>query len=294
MENIVMGIAFGTAVTTFWNVKVVGYKGTYNQIKLTDIVKDKPTEFPVKSNRFAQVSTDNFSKIPGSPIAYWIKKQVFESFKEKRLGDYYVTREGMATADNDRFLRLWFEPIFSTITLNANRMQTDYKWLPYNKGGEYRKWYGNNDYIVYWENDGFDIRNNKDEKTGRIRSHNYNGEYALKSGATWSALSSGSISLRYCQEGFLFDSKGAKGFSVRGLAIELFISLVNSKVGGMYLSFFSPTMDYKVGDVILIPTYEECLDNEHITEVTRESINLSRQDWDSFETSWDFKKHPLI
>lgn len=258
------------------------------RVKTLEAIRNKDCGY------FYEASEENFSKIPGSPIAYWVSETLINSFKYPLLGQYIVTREGMATADNDRFLRNWHEVSINQITFNAITPNDVIKWVPYNKGADFRKWYGNNDFIVNWENDGIEIKSNIDKKTRRIRSHNYNGEYGFRSGATWSSLSSGSISLRFCEEGFLFDSKGAKGFSESELPIESFIALVNSKVATAYLSFISPTIDFKVGDIILIPVCQKVKYDEKIKTITSKNIIYSRSDWDSFETSWDFKRNPLV
>lgn len=298
MENMVMHIAFGTAVSCFKKNKLKNYKGTYTQVKMSDLNDDIPVIFPNTENRFAQISTENFNKIPGSPIAYWVSKKMIDSFKNSKIGNYIVTREGMATANNDLFLRLWYETFFNKINFNCldenDCVDKKVKWIPYNKGGAFRKWFGNNDYVVNWENNGYLIKNNIDPISKRVRSHNYNGVYAFKEGGTWSALSNGNISLRYSPSGFLFDSKGAKGFSVFEMSITYFISLMNSKVALKYLTFISPTIDFKVGDVILIPVYPKSFENEDIKKIGTNNISLSKVDWDSFETSWDFEVHPLI
>ena len=160
---------------------------------------------------------DQFLLVPGIPFAYTMSGQMIEAYSIGLLGDRFVTREGMATAGNDDFLRMWFEVDIRRIGFDCDSSDeassTTKRWFPYNKGGDYRKWYGNNDYVVEWENDGFRIRNNKDPKTGKIRSHNYNGEFAFKRGLTWSSISAGDISIRWSEPGFLFDSKGAKGFA---------------------------------------------------------------------------------
>ena len=210
-----------------------------------------------------------------------------------------ITREGMATADNDRFLRFWYEVAphrTSLIALSAeDARKSGCKWFPYMKGGEFRRYYGNIDYVVNWENDGLEIKNNIDSKTGRIRSHNYNGEFAFKEGVTWSALSSGDFSLRYCPAGFLFDSKGAKGF-FNGGKEQIFcaIGFLNSSVAKYYLSFIAPTMDYKVGDVIRIPYNAATIPKTNVGTISEQNVILAKHDWDSFETSWDFKRHPLV
>ncbi|WP_449402793.1 hypothetical protein [Exiguobacterium artemiae] len=192
-------------------IKLSDFKGVENQsIKTLEAIQNPKVPYRFSFNQ------SNFSKIPGTPIAYWVSEKIIENFIESSIGSYLTTREGMATADNNKFLRHWFEVIDTSISFTCqNRrdaLEQKVKWVPYNKGGSYRKWYGNNEYIVNWENDGFEIRNNIDKTTGRIRSHNYNGEFSFKKGITWSALSSGNISVRFANEGFLFDSKGAKGF----------------------------------------------------------------------------------
>ena len=237
-----------------------------------------------------------FQLVPGTPLAYWLSKRMIDSFKNKSVGDFLVTREGMATADNDRFLRLWQEIPISQICFGCHSQDDagEMKWFPYNKGGEYRKWYGNNDLVVDWKNEGYAIRNNIDPKTGRIRSHNYNGEFAFRRGITWSSISAGDISVRYAEDGFLFDSKGAKGFCENDQMLYPIQALINSVVAKSYLKVFSPTMDFKVGDIVLIPLYEKLLFNEPISALTKDSVSLSQIDWDAYETSWDFKRNPLI
>jgi hypothetical protein len=256
---------------------------------------EKQSEFFNEKNRYAATS-DNFKKIPGSPVAYWVGENIINSFSNTPIGSILTTREGMATADNDRFLRYWFEVVKGNIgfglSSNNDAEKSSFKWFPYNKGGEFRKWYGNNDFIVNWLNCGSEIRNNVDQKTGRVRSHNYNGEYAFTRGVTWSALSSAKISLRYSEKGFLFDSKGAKAFSSSNNTLCYCMGLINSIVGLTYLDLISPTIDFKVGDIIQIPLMKSGENTE--TGIVENNVSFSRIDWDSFETSWDFKKHPLL
>ena len=204
----------------------------------------------------------------------------------------------MATADNDRFLRLWYE----IANINACYDATDYiyalytgkKWFPYNKGGNFRRWYGNNEYVVNWQNDGKEVKSNIDKKTGRIRSHNYNGEYSFAEGITWTELSTGTFGARYSKKGFLFDSAGAKAFIKENSIVssDYLISLFNSCVAQYYLDFLNPTLHYKPGDLAVLPLLP-CGDDV-LEDCAKLNINLSKQDWDSLETSWDFKKHPLI
>ena len=251
--------------------------------------------FLTKKNIYVK-SITTYLMIPGKLFAYWINPISISNFNKGQLKEAFLTREGMATADNDRFLRLWYEVDYSNIYFDAKNeieaLQSKKKWFPYNKGGEYRKWYGNNEYVVNWENNGYDIKNNIDAVTGRVRSHNYNGEFSFREGLTWSALSSNDFSIRYSKSGFLFDSKGAKGFPKNKDDIWYIQGLLNSVVAKHYLSYLAATIDYKVGDIIQIPFL---LGNKTIVdECVKTCIIKSKEDWDSFETSWDFLKNPLV
>ena len=291
-----LGISFGTVAFVISSHRVQGYCGDYSCIRYYETDDNGiPLSFPVLNERRKHSCSDTFLSVPGGIIAYWISDEMKKAFQGNKIGNYLVTREGMATANNDLFLRLWYELPISHISFNTKYgdvLETEKCWVPYNKGGEFRKWYGNNDYVVNWRNDGFLIRNNTDPKTGRIRSHNYNGEYAFQRGITWSALSSAKISVRYCPEGYLFDSKGAKGFAAQISTLEQCQALINSCVGLSYLDFLSPTIDFKVGDIIQIP-YVEPSDSK-IEMLTEQCIKDSRNDWDSYESSWDFKRNPLV
>ena len=168
------------------------------------------------------------------------------------------------------------------------------KWFPYTKGGNYRKWYGNNDYMVNWENDGLEIRNNIDTATGRIRSHNYNGEYALKEGFTWTAISTSVTSFRYVEGGFLFDSAGSMGFAYSRENLKYILANLNSKIAEEAFRFISPTIKFMPGQVASIPCVVDCTKRDKVTNIVDELIAFSKKDWDSFETSWDFTTHPLV
>lgn len=240
---------------------------------------------------YFEVSADQFEKIPGSPIAYWVSSIILDSFSNDGIGLILTTREGMATADNDKFLRLWYEILSSRISFPRASQKTKI-WVPYNKGGDYRKWYGNNDYVVNWKDDGYAIKHNIDPKTGRIRSHNYNGEFSFLEGITWTALSSSNISVRYSPFGFLFDSKGSKGFSRTSGDLMYCMGLINSKNGMLFLKIISPTIDFHGGYIEKIPYIENKRDN--IIQVVSNCTKISKSNWDSFETSWDFSIHPLL
>lgn len=268
------------------NTKPFG-NGVYYRLVDGKNCADKERMFLNAEKMYSGVTQQNFEKIPGSPIGYWVSEKITSLFQKDTLGKYLTTREGMATADNDRFLRYWFE---IELTRFSKFNSTSDKWYPYNKGGTFRKWFGNREYVVNWENNGQEIKNNIDSETGRVRSHNYNGEYAFRECITWSAISSNSIAVRYVEEGFLWDSKGACGFSKNHLIYSL--GVVNTKVADRFLKLLSPTMDFKVGDIIRIPIV---LSKELIvSSLVKHNISISRQDWDSHETSWDFEENPLL
>lgn len=241
-------------------------------------------------------NSDSFSRVPGSPIAYWATPAALEAFSLPPLGTILTTREGMATAGNDQFLRLWPEVSFNRIRFGCadgrEALDSKGKWFPYNKGGSYRKWYGNHEYVVDWEDDGEGIKNNTDPRTGRIRSHNYNGEYGFRRGITWSSISSEDIHVRFAPEGFLFDSKGAKGFASNNSDLMYSLALINSTVSAAFLKFLAPKLDFKVGDIIQIP--DAHADVSRVEAITEALLDTSKSDWDSFEISWDFTIHPLV
>lgn len=294
MENMVMGIAFGTAVSTFKKTKLPKYKGTYNQIKLRDIENSQPKDFPIKDNRFAQVPSDNFAKIPGSPVAYWASKKIINAFvNNKTIGDISPARVGLQTGCNDLFLRQWFEVSIKDIAFNIPSTTlsavSKKKWFPHNKGGEYRKWYGNNDYVVNWKSDGSDIKNFKDTN-GKLKSRPQNTIYYFKESVSWSDVSSGDVSFRYKPMGFIFDTC-APSISSK---INYLMPLLNSKPCREILSFLAPTIHFTNGAINKIPLIIDLSQKQDVALIAQSNIAISREDWDAFETSWDFKRHPFI
>ena len=303
MENMVMGIAFGTAVTVFQNVAVHGYKGTYNQIKLQDIENDVPKQFPVSGNRFAQVSTDNFSKIPGKPLAYWVSNEMLRSFADfAPLGDNYPICIGMRTGDDERFLRAWYEVPFTKIGIgykSASEFTEQHrKWVPYNKGGEYRKWYGNNILVVNWENNGLEIKDNTRRKYPQLGDNlNWkitNEKHYFKEGITWGTISSGAASFRAYGCGFIFSTKGS-AIIVAGRQRQHLLCFLNSKIAYSMLKVLSPTVGFDVGYIGSIPYRTPKEKSAEIVEnYYKKNVDFAKKDWDSFETSWDFAEHPLV
>ena len=255
---------------------------------------EKITEFHNRRN-WHYVKQSNFAKIPGAPVAYWVSENVIKTFEYDKIGDVAKPRQGLATGCNDIFLRYWDEVDCNKINFAAisikNAVESAKKWFPYNKGGDYRKWYGNNEFIVNWEHDGNLIRNFKNEQ-GKLRSRPQNTDYYFKKSFSWSLITSGGISFRYKPNGFIFDVAGMSCFTDKNL--EYFLALCNTPVVDAYMKIIAPTINYQAGDIAKIPVIfkQEC--NEQVTALVKDNISFSKSDWDAFETSWDFTKHPLV
>lgn len=271
------------------------YQGTYCRLIEPTTQQGKEEMFLAGENRYS-ARQDNFSKIPGVPVAYWVSEQLLSIFEKKFfISDIAEPRVGMATANNERFIRLWFEVNLSRIgfsmsTRNAAK-KSGKRWFPFAKGGEKRKWYGNNDYVVNWENDGAEIQNFRDTETGRIRSHNYNLDYIFQSAITWTVISSSYTSFRFCPEGFLYSNSGyGMFFKDNQQKIET-LGLLNTKIVAEILKVLSPTIGFESGYLRKIPYMQG---TEKVGEIVQKSVQLTKLDWDSYETSWDFKRHPMV
>lgn len=299
MDNMVMGIAFGTSATVFRNIKIENYKGNYTEITYKDIQSnDKPKKFPAFDNRNGKVSVDNFTKITGSPIAYWMSNNMVKVFSKgkilKNIGD---TRQGMATSDNGRFLRLWYEVNDNKIGFgkkNATEAQESLKkWFPYNKGGNFRKWFGNNEYVINYENDGFEVKEYATQlyksPTRTIKSIS---EY-FKPCLSWSKISSGDIAFRYYPEGFIFDVAGCCIFFNDNKYMNYTFGFLNSNINKNILQAISPTLNYEAGHIASLPLIFEESKLIEVNSIVDENITISMNDWDHYETSWSFSKHPF-
>ena len=284
-----LGINFGTAAVVFENYKIVNYSAQYDYICYYETDDDGvPFNFPTINERYKAATTDNFAKMPGSPIAYWVSDNVLACYKEKNIYDYAKPCKGIDTGDNNLFLRFWFEVNQEKqfIPQGEPVTQADFstkKWFPYNKGGNFRKWYGNNEYLLNWECNGEVLKNFKG-------SNLRNKDCYFRKGVTWSTITSGDSSFRYFDCGFLFDNGGSCLFAENKL---LYIQgLLNSIVSKEMLSI-QPTINNQPGTIGSIPLILS--DDVHEVEnIVWENIEISRQDWDSFETSWDFLAHPLV
>ena len=284
-----------TATFVIMNSNCPKYCASYFDLTAGDNEALKENLLQSRSTFYRAIYSD-FKYVPNFSMAYWLSHNALRCFKYDKISKKLTTREGMTTADNDRFLRNWPEIIFSKMLVgctSTNDQRAGHKkWFPYNKGGPNRKWYGNYDLVVNWENDGLEIRNNKDKKTGRIRSHNYNAEYSFRESGTWTAICSGDIMVRYSPQGALFDSKGASLFSDSTDTLLYALGMLNSKVSSIFFKVLSPAYEYKVGHVANVPLLQQ--NEDTVVKFVRLCIILSQNDWDSYETSWDFKRHPLV
>ena len=243
---------------------------------------------------FYETVQENFSKIPGLPIAYWVSEAVISAYTNGQLlGDIAFPKTGMTTGDNNRFLRLWSEIDITKAYTKAQSSQEAesslMKWFPYCKGGGFRRWYGYNEYFVNWKNNGFEIKNNvKDNglKAASVRSE----AMYFKKLITWSAVTSSKFSCRICNGGALFDS-GGSSIAVNS-HMNYLLALLNSKLAQYYLDISNATINYQPGDIARVPVIFK--NTQHIEDYAKNSIELAKDDWDSFETSWDFMCHPLV
>ncbi len=261
------------------------FKGIENQApRALEAIKDRNCEW-----RFDQ-NNDRFQKVPSSIIAYSYPQRALDAFDElPALATYADLKQGLITGENNRFMRLWHEVDFKKFSISGNSQVA--KWFPYQKGGSYRKWYGNNEFVVNWQDDGKEIRNFFDQN-GKLRSRPQNIQYFFKEGLTWTSLTISSLSMRYVPEGHIFDAKGPMCFPKNNVSLWELLGYANSIVIDMFLKEIAPTMDYSQGPVGSVP-FAGDWPNEQVINV-QEMVGIARKDWDSYETSWDFSGHPLI
>lgn len=269
-------------------------------IKLVDYCyarkSEKANQFFNKENYYYPKQS-NLKKIASYPIAaYWASDTAISAFNNKNIGMLGEPRVGLQTGENERFLRWWFEVDLDKLKFDAksrlDALESGEKWFPYNKGGEFRKWYGNNNHVINWEKDGEEIRNFKD-KNGKLRSVIRNPDYYFQQCITWSKISSGSIAFRYKPYGHIFDVAGTSIFLDEEIMNYIF-GFCNSKVALQFAKILSPTLNYEVGHISNFPIIEDDRHKLPISSLVSECIKISKEDWDSYETSWDFITHPLV
>ena len=281
---------------TLHNAHIDGYKSGY--VRLSDFAgaqNQAPKTLEAITNPncgwFYRADADTFKDIPGTPIAYWVSDALCDAFRKRsQLDSFLDVKKGMSTGDNDRFLRLWWEICLSGLSFqyqNVSKFDDSLeKWVPYNKGGDFRKWYGNNDYVLNWKDDGEEL---KLFSGSVLRNQNY----YFKQSITWSALSSGRLGLRFKPSGCVHDGAGASCFGDAD-ALMYCLGALNSSVTLQSASILSPTLNYEIGQVSRYPILRSSVSDSICIELTEATIDLSKLDWDSFETSWDFKRHPLV
>ena len=265
------------------------YKGRYARLIEPTTQDGKEAMFLAETNRYT-AQQDNFSKIPGAPVAYWATEAIYRAFQNSALlNSIAQPKQGMVTRDNNRFIRLWWEPFFLNVEFNAysheDSAKSSKRWYPITAGGMYRKWYGNNDNVVNFQDDGKEI-------IAYSGSHIKNREFYFKESITWSAISSSILSMRYAPKGFLPEHAGNCLYCAPN-KLSIIQALGNSCVGIYLMSFLSPTLNYNVGDIANMPIIVDSAQSKiiHIVENLRE---IAKVDWDCSETSWDFKKHSMI
>ena len=245
-----------------------------------------------------QVNQKNFEKIPRMPIVYWASENLLEDFEKGiKTSELIEPKQGLATADNNRFLRQWYEVEEEKINYNIKSIEetesNEYKWYPYNKGGGRRQWYGNYDYVVNWENNGNEIRNFKDSN-GKLRSVVRNPNYYFKEAITWPLITSGGFSIRYRESGSIHDVSGMSAFSENELRLKYILGIMGTKISNFIFNMLNPTVNLQVGDFNNFPVIENEQIKPKVISIVDDCIKISKYDWNTFETAWDFKVSPLV
>ena len=277
---------------------IAEYKGTYCRLIEPTTQKGKEEMYLAGENCYTAVQ-DNFMKIPGSPVAYWVSDKALQNYKiGKLMGEIAAPCAGLATGDNNIFQRIWYEVSYDNIGFGvkdcSETLNRKEKWYPCNSGGEYRKWSTDDIMIVNWKNDGEEIRNFRN-KSGKIASRPQNTQRYFKRGLTWNKLSTAHFAVKYKKEGYIFDDTSRSAFPQEGIELFYLVGVLCSCISSYYLEALNPTMSFTNGDIIRIPV---CFCNdgkrECINKIVENNVIISKSDWDSFELSWNYKKHPLV
>jgi len=270
-----------TTSFVFRKSHITDYKGEYCRLIEPTSQQGKEDMFLSGENRY-EADQSNFSKIPGSPVAYWISTKLILNFEvNSSVAEVAEGKVGLQTGSNDLFLRFWFELERYKVTFQADK---SFKWYPYNKGGSFRRWYGNNEYVLNWEDDGHEVRAYKG-------AFPRNTQYYFRAGLTWSDVATGLISMRQMPRGFAFDTCAPCLFAKDETTEIDLLALFNTKVAQKYMDLMSPTMHYTCGTLVNVPFI---VSKESISDIVHKCIFHSQSDWDSYETSWDFKRSPLV
>lgn len=245
-----------------------------------------------------ETSVENFKKLPGMPVAYWASHNIIKAFENGILMDEVLdVKVGLQTGNNNKFLRLWYEVNQEKCKFDSKNAEdlidSKKKWIPYNKGGQRRQWYGNYDYLVNWENDGFEIKNFVDDK-GKLRSRPQNRDSYFKEAITWGLITSGGFSIRYRTPGGIHDVSGMSAFYNAKVDLKYLLGLMGTKIADYVFEMINPTINLSLGDFNKFPVLLEVNEEIKIINIVNECIEISKLDWDMHEISWDFKKSPLL
>ena len=283
--------------------KIREYKHDFSEYRDESGVREiSDTSDPNGIKIHYKFASSEFGRIPGCPIAYWSSPRFITTFEEfPPLNRILDVRQGMATTDNNKYLRYWSEPSLNAIGFGIGSKEqakdSGLKWFPYNKGGSFRKWYGNMEYVVNWQNDGEEIQNDVRVKYPYLKGNTglvvKNTNPYFEECITWSDISTGRFAGRYSPQGFLFDVKGSSGFTKSKQLLFQLIGFLCSKLSNFYLETLNPSITFQVGDIARIP-FPEMVSSPRCIDCVQECVSLARADWDNFETSWDFRDQPLL
>ena len=289
----IIGIAFGTAMTIIQKCKSNGRRGEYSYLTIDDIDKTNniPFVYPKKDNgRYSIVKQESFEKIPGYPIGYWVSEKTISIFNNsEKIKDFADVRHGMSTGKNELFVRFWHEvgrnDINTALKKQPESLQMQEKYVPYNKGGDFRKWYGNATHVLRYDKKG-------QNQMSVLSGHRHDGkERYFQEGITWSFISSHNFGVRYTPTGFSFDVAGSSMFMLHE-KINYVLAVLCSKIGTHCMAIMNPTFNFQVGNLKNIPIIQK--KQEQINNLAHNCILISREDWDSHETSWDFQRNELL
>ncbi|EEY7880050.1 TPA: BREX-1 system adenine-specific DNA-methyltransferase PglX [Escherichia coli] len=254
--------------------------------------EEKKSALISRKNMFDHTLQNDFKKIPGSPIAYWASDATRAAFSHNNtLSNQVPVKVGLQTGSNDKFVREWHEISIDKFSFFDPSTESSRKWFPYNKGGEFRKWYGNNENVVNWESDGYEIRNYADEN-GKLRSRPQNMAYYRKKSITWSFISSSYFGARYSDTHAIFDVAGSSAFPGKDCIFN-YTAYMCSSVAHYFMKLMNPTLNFQVGNVSNLPVPSQ-MNESLINDIANELIKLHKNDWNSFESAWEFKRNPLL
>ena len=276
MDNMVMKIAFGTSATVFRKINLMNYNSTFYHVKLSDVENDIVNPLFFNDENKHNIKQADFDKIPGGPIAYWVTEEIVHAFtNNKLLHDVSVLKSGRSTnGENNRLFKFWFEIDFTDITFNANNLnEVNSKYIPLNKGGSYRKWYGNKDYVSLIE-------------------FASNSELDFKESITWSDINSSNFSARLHESGLISNNVGKRAYFDNDNELLYNLGYLNTNLCQFLLNLIIPTIHFDIGYVGKIPVVFQ--DVENVVNLVKSNIEISKYDWDDYELSWDFIKHPFL